>query len=186
MIAVPDNAMGNTVYNWAGHPTPHRLKRELRSLTSSTSGLFPNVRAPNVVLLGEKIVENIKKGKKSVVDIYRISSRIQPFIVGHVMREIENYYRGVESKDMFPLIIFIDELNTFAPDIEPPNEITWQIIEIARKGRGRMTSLFGSQQFKSQVHRQVWGDSSLTAIGNVGSEELSTPPYRSLDDNIKK
>ena len=183
---MPDNAMGNTVYNWAGHPTPHRLKRELRSLTSSTSGLFPNVRAPNVVLLGEKIVENIKKGKISVVDIYRISSGIQPFIVGHVMREIENYYRGVESKDMFPLIIFIDELNTFAPDIEPPNEITWQIIEIARKGRGRMTSLFGSQQFKSQVHRQVWRNSSLTTIGNVGSEELSTPPYRSLDDNIKK
>ncbi len=186
LLSVPDTAIGNTVYNWAQHPTPHRIKRELRTLTSPTSGLFPSRRAPDEVLLGEKIVENIKAGKISVIDIYRISSRIQPFIVGHVMREIESYYRGVDSKDLFPLIIFIDELNTFAPDNDPPDAITWQIIELARKGRGRMTSLFGSQQFKSQVHRQVWGNSSLSAIGNVGSEELSSPPYRNLNENLKR
>jgi DNA helicase HerA-like ATPase len=185
LLNLPDAAIGNTVYHLTGHPTPHRLKRELRSLTSN-SGLFVNRRAPNEMLLGESVVENIKNEKISVIDIYRISSRLQPFVVGHVMRELENYYRGVDSEDLFPLVIFIDELNTFAPDVEPPNAITWQIIEIARKGRGRQTSLFGSQQFKSQVHRQVWGNSSLSAIGNVGSEELATPPYRSLNDNLKR
>ena len=186
LLNVPDAAIGNSVYHFPNHPTPHRLKRELRSLASRTSGLFVSRKAPSEFLLGESVVNNIKAGKISVVDIYRISSRLQPFIVGHVMREIENYYRGVDSEELFPLIIFIDELNTFAPDVEPPNAITWQIIEIARKGRGRQTSLFGSQQFKSQVHRQVWGNSSFSAIGNVGSEELSTPPYRSLNDNLKR
>ncbi len=186
LIGVPDTVIGNAVYNWQGHPTPHRIKRELRNLASTTSGLFVSRRSPSEVLLGEKVVENIKNGMISVIDIYRIPTRVQPFVVGHVMREIENYYRGVDSKYLFPLIIFIDELNTFAPDNDPPNAITLQIVEIARKGRGRKTSLFGSQQFKSQVHRQVWGNSSLGAIGNVGSEELYTPPYRSLNDNLKR
>ena len=104
------------------------------------------------------------------------------------MRNIERLYREEETSNLPHLVIFIDELNTFAPTGragERVNPVAEQIIEIARKGRARRTALFGAQQFKSEVHRQVWGNCTLHVLGRTGGAELRTPPYTELDDYIK-
>jgi DNA helicase HerA-like ATPase len=184
LLEIPDEAIGSAVYNYPRHQTPPRVKREIRRRKDS-AGIFVDSRGSNEVYLGERIVKDIKERKISVIDIYRIHTIVQPFIVGDVMRSIENGYRNGEFEDLKGLIIFIDELNTFAPDSSSPNAIAEHIIEIARKGRGRKTALFGAQQFKSQVHPQVWGNCSLHVIGKVGSAELSTTPYRELSQHAK-
>jgi DNA helicase HerA-like ATPase len=94
-------------------------------------------------------------------------------------------YRERELEEIPPLIIFIDELNTFAPASETLNPVTELIIEIARKGRARKTALFGAQQFKSEVHKQIWGNCTLNILGRTGSAELRTAPYGELDENTK-
>jgi hypothetical protein len=183
MQGIHDNIMGAAVYGLPHHPTPPRVKRELRRLTSYSA--FVQQRAPNEVYLGEAVRNNIQSGNVSVIDIYRVPTINQSFIIGDVMRNIEQLYREQELANLPKLIILIDELNTFAPAAATPNPITEQIIEIARKGRARRTALFGAQQFKSEVHRQVWGNCALNIIGRTGSAELRTPPYGELNKYTK-
>ena len=183
LLNTQDNHIAMSVYNLPTHATPPRLKRELRRLTSHP--MFVSARSAGEVCLGEEIKKNVKSGRISVVDIYRIPTVDRPFVIGEVMRQIEDLYREKPLAELPHLAIFIDELNTFAPATDPPNDVTRQIIEIASKGRGRRTALVGVQQFKSEVHRQVWGNCSLHVIGKVGSAELNTPPYRELTQQAK-
>lgn len=167
LINIPDQEISQAVYNMSRHSTPPRIKRELRRLTSYS--IFVNHRSANEVYLGEAVRNNIQPGHISVIDIYRVPSINWPFIIGDVMRNIEQLYRETELREFPHLLIFIDELNTFAPASErEPNPVTEQIIEIARKGRARRTALFGAQQFKSEVHKQVWGNCTLHVIGRTG------------------
>ena len=184
LINLPDQEISQAVYNMPRHSTPPRIKRELRRLTSYS--IFVNQRSANEVYLGEAVRNNIQPGHISVIDIYRVPSINWPFIIGDVMRNIEQLYRETELRELPHLLIFIDELNTFAPAGErEPNPVTEQIIEIARKGRARRTALFGAQQFKSEVHKQVWGNCTLHVIGRTGSAELRTAPYGELNDYTK-
>jgi hypothetical protein len=165
------------------HPTtPPRIKRELRRLTSSP--LFVNNRSPSEIYLGEKIKE-IKAGEIVVIDISRVHSRTQPFVVGDVMRSIDEMYREGDKTHPEKIIILIDELNTFAP-AGSSTAISEQIVEIARKGRSRGTILFGAEQFKSEVHEQIIGNSSIHAIGRTGSAEIGKSAYAFLDQKSKQ
>jgi len=186
LSSVDDRAMYGAV-GYTTLTTPARIKRELRRLADpERDSIFVNQRSTNEVYLGEAIRNNIKQGHISVIDIYRVPSINWPFIIGDVMRNIEQLYRETELKELPHLLIFIDELNTFAPAGErEPNPVTEQIIEIARKGRARRTALFGAQQFKSEVHKQVWGNCTLHVIGRTGSAELRTAPYGELDEYTK-
>ena len=83
------------------------------------------------------------------------------------------------------MVVFIDELNFFAPSVAG-SAITDQIIEIAAKGRSRGLSLFGAEQFKSDVHDQVVGNSSNHAIGRIGSAEIRKPAYAFLDERSRE
>ncbi|MEM0135975.1 MAG: hypothetical protein QXU18_12255 [Thermoplasmatales archaeon] len=184
---IPLDIIGEAVYNQPRHSTPARLQRELGSLTGHS--IFETTRKDDEVYLGEAVKNNIKKGSISVIDIYRLPTRIQPFVVGDVMRNIEGMYREKNLSEIPNLIIFIDELNTFAPVTSAGGSstpIAEQLREIAIKGRGRRMALFGAEQFKSQVDQLVWGNSSLQVIGRLGSSELSTSPYRELDDPAKR
>jgi DNA helicase HerA-like ATPase len=183
LINIPETAISQAVYGSKTHATPPRIKRELRRLTSYS--IFVSRRSSKEVYLGEEVKQNIKPGKINVIDIYRVPSRNWPFIIGDVIRNIEQMYRERELEEIPPLIIFIDELNTFAPASETLNPVTELIIEIARKGRARKTALFGAQQFKSEVHKQIWGNCTLNILGRTGSAELRTAPYGELDENTK-
>jgi len=184
LLNIPDTVIAQAVYGSRTHPTPPRIKRELRRLTSHST--FVDRRSSNEVYLGEAVRQNIQPTHISVVDIWRVHSRNWPFIIGDVMRNVEEMYRERDPSELPHLIIFMDELNTFAPAGErEPNPVTEQIIEIARKGRARRTALFGAQQFKSEVHKQVWGNCTLHIIGRTGSAELRTVPYGELDERTK-
>jgi len=177
-----DNELLQHAYNL--HPvTPPRIKRELTRLTSSP--LFVNNRLQEWVYLGEKIKE-IESGKIFVVDIANVHSRTQPFVVGDVMRSIDELYRdpAIENRPS-KLILFVDELNTIAP-AGSTSAITEQIVEIARKGRSRGTILFGAEQFKSDIHDQIVGNCGTHAIGRTGSAEIKRAAYAFLDATAKQ
>ncbi|MEM2143858.1 MAG: hypothetical protein QW279_00725 [Candidatus Jordarchaeaceae archaeon] len=175
-----ENSLLQEVYNL--HPTTcPRIKRELGRLTSHS--LFVNRRSSKEVYLGDEI-KKIKGGEIIVVDIARIPSRTQPFIVGDVMRSIEDAYRTAEKDFPKKLIIFLDELNSFVPS-NSTNAISEQIVEIARKGRSRGIILFGAEQFKSEVNDQIIGNCSVHALGRTGSAEIRRNAYSFLDEQSK-
>lgn len=124
--------------------TPPRIKRELTRLTSSP--LFPNQRGNSQAYLGE-VVREIKGGEIYVIDIARVHSRWQPFVVGDVMRSIDQLYReGTRTGLPEKLIIFIDELNSIAPS-GSSSAISELVVEIAEgKVKGNDTFWRGAIQ----------------------------------------
>ncbi len=167
--------------------TLYRFRGLLRQFTSSP--LFVSSRAQDEVYLGEEI-KKIKVGEIWVIDIAKITDeREQAFIIGDVMRSLDEMY-GEKGKDEIPpkIIIYIDELNRYAPRIgrfEEISPVTEQIREIARTGRSRGTVLFTAQQFMSSVDRQIIGNCAMQVVGRSGSSELTSDIYRFLDPEIK-
>jgi uncharacterized protein len=54
------------------------------------------------------------------------------------------------------------------------------LLDIAERGRYLGLVLFGAQQFRSQVHRRVVGNSGTALYGRMDADELSTPGYAIL------
>jgi len=167
--------------------TMWRFRGLLRQFTSSP--LFVSSRSINEVYLGEEI-KKIKAGEIYVIDIAKITDeREQAFIIGDVMRSIDEIY-GERGKEEIPqkIIIYIDELNRYAPRIggfEEPSPVTQQIREIARTGRSRGTVLFSAEQFMSSVDRQIIENCAMLVVGRSGSSELASDVYRFLDPEIR-
>jgi hypothetical protein len=159
-----------------------RFQRHITRFRRST--LFSNSRG-NSVYLGEEVAR-IQPGEVIVIDIARIkSTEEQAFVIGDVMRSIDEVYS--ESRENRPehLIFLIDELNRYAPNRSGLSAVAEQIIEMTRTGRSRGTVLFGAEQFKSAVHLQVNENAGTHAIGRTGSSELTASQYRFLDDDTK-
>ena len=170
------------------HRTAYRFAGLLRQFTSSS--LFVSTRSANEVYLGEEI-KKIKAGDIYVIDIAKIEDeREQAFIIGDVMRSLDEMYTE-RRKEEIPekIIVYIDELNRYAPRVggfEEPSPVTEQIREIARTGRSRGTVLFSAEQFMSSVDRQIIENCAMQVVGRSGSSELSSDVYRFLDAEVKE
>jgi DNA helicase HerA-like ATPase len=83
-------------------------------------------------------------------------------------------------------VFFIDDLNKFAPN-EPSVRapIKQSLIEICARGRSIGVSLFGVEQFMSQIDRQVVDNSSTIIYGRTGPAELMTTNYSWLDPDMR-
>jgi DNA helicase HerA-like ATPase len=160
-----------------------KFRRHLQRLTSSN--LFIPIRK-HEVYLGEEI-KKLRGGQVYVIDIFRVSPSEEraAFVVGDVLRSIEEMY--AEGSDSWPekVILLVDELNKYAPRGTQPAAVAQQVIEIARTGRSRGAVLFGAEQFKSEVHEQVYENAATHIIGRTGSSELSSHPYSFLEKETK-
>jgi DNA helicase HerA-like ATPase len=168
--------------------TARRFAGLLRQFTSSD--LFVSSRSANEVYLGEEI-KRIKAGDIYVIDIAKIEDeREQAFIIGDVMRSLDEMYtEGREGEIPGKIIVYIDELNRYAPRVggfEEPSPVTEQIREIARTGRSRGTVLFSAEQFMSSVDRQIIENCAMQVVGRSGSSELSSDVYRFLEAEVKE
>ena len=59
------------------------------------------------------------------------------------------------------------------------------LLDIAERGRYLGLVLFSAQQFRSQVHRRVVGNSATAVYGRMDADELATPGYSVLSPAIK-
>ncbi|HEV2472389.1 MAG TPA: ATP-binding protein, partial [Chthonomonadales bacterium] len=82
-------------------------------------------------------------------------------------------------------VIFVDELNKYAPSGSKGSAIVQQILEVAERGRSIGVVLFSAQQFLSAVHSRVPGNAATQVLGRNGSAELASPEYRFLDSDVK-
>jgi hypothetical protein len=187
LLKLEEETIGLAVYNRKDHATPPRLKRELYRLTRHP--MFVDELPDGIVNLRDAVIEDIKQTRNvCVVDIFNLESFTQAFVIGDLIREINEKYQDLSEKMPPHLIILIDELNKFAPAKaidEAMDPVTDKINFIASQGRSRGTALFAAEQFKSQVHRQAWSNCSLNVIGRTTNAELRTPAYGELDESAK-
>jgi DNA helicase HerA-like ATPase len=78
------------------------------------------------------------------------------------------------------VIVFVDELNKYAPSDGQDTYVRKMLLDIAERGRYLGLVLFSAQQFRSQVHRRVVGNSGTGLFGRMDADELATPGYATL------
>jgi len=165
-----------------------RFRRILRRIVETRqSGVFVKQRAREVKSISEEIAK-IKGGEVIVVDIAKLTDDEQTLVFGDILRTIYALYaeEGSEREDLpEKVIIFVDELNKYAPGREKESPIIEQVLDIAERGRSLGVVLFGAEQFMSAVHERVAGNCSTMVIGRSSSAELSAVHYRFLDPAVK-
>lgn len=165
-----------------------RFRRLLRRIVQTRqTGIFVSQRPGNVKNLSQEIAK-IRGGETIVVDIARLADDEQTLVFGDILRTIYALYaeEGSEREDLpEKVIIFVDELNKYAPAREKESPIIEQVLDIAERGRSLGVVLLGAEQFMSAVHERVVGNCSTHVIGRSGSAELSSPVYRFLDPAVK-
>ena len=168
------------------------------------SALFTDKKVTSTYL-GDKI-KQIKPGDVFVIDVGTISSVAeQSFVVGDVMKSIDEMYSARESldnddtndtkykngaKNKRPkyILIFVDEINRFAPRSHNTwitNPVAEQIMRTVIAGGARETVLFSAQQFKSTTDYRLHESTGLHITAKLGLSELSTQPYSILDESTK-
>ncbi|OGO34049.1 MAG: hypothetical protein A2Z16_17000 [Chloroflexi bacterium RBG_16_54_18] len=167
------------------------FRRHLRRIvqTRQTGVFVRGSRSRNEKLLSTELT-NIKGGHTYVVDIAKLADDEQALVFGDILRTIYAIKaEAVEDRtETSPVpekvIIFVDELNKYAPS-GSSSPITQQVLDVAERGRSLGVILISAQQFMSAVHLRVTGNSATKIIGRTGSSEVNAPDYRFLDQDIR-
>ncbi len=167
------------------------FRRHLRRMVQTRqTGIFVDSRSRNEKLLSDELI-NIKGGTVYVVDIAKLGDDEQTLVFGDILRTIyavkadtiEN--RTEPSRVPGKVIIFVDELNKYAPGSGKDSPIAQQVLDVAERGRSLGVILISAQQFMSAVHGRVTGNAATKIIGRTGSSEVNQPDYRFLDQDIR-
>src|SRR5436190_11927638 len=119
-----------------------------------------------------------------VIDVASLEEDAQDLIFARVVTKLREH---LEKRDLGVqhVVVFVDELNKYAPADGPDTYVRKMLLDIAERGRYLGLVLFAAQQFRSQVHRRVVGNSGTALYGRMDGDELATPGYAVLSPAIK-
>jgi DNA helicase HerA-like ATPase len=169
-----------------------RFVRVLRRVVRNRqSGVFVEQRAERrAVNLGEEI-RKVEGGQTTVVDIAKLTDEERALVFGHIIQEVYAMYAEatIDERGDLPkkVLIFVDELNKYAPARRGGDEssILEYVLDIAARGRSLGVVLVSAEQFMSEVHGQVIGNSATKVIGRSDSSELADAAYRAIPQDVK-
>jgi len=170
--------------SWRGHNrmTINKAWNRFNGLPSKCGGLLVRGKvdydgAPNVE---EPFVDK----EMRVVDISRLTGVPQDLVVTKVIESVwemaEQGRLGVDK-----LVIFVDELNKYAPSGSRSSSLKATLVDISSRGRHLNLTLFGAQQFRSKVDDEVVGNAATSLYGRTGDEELTNSSYRSFSATVR-
>jgi DNA helicase HerA-like ATPase len=114
-----------------------------------------------------------------VIDVANLEEDAQDLVFARVISQLREHLEkrqlGVEH-----VVVFVDELNKYAPADGADTYVRKMLLDISERGRYLGLVLFGAQQFRSQVHRRVVGNSGTSLFGRMDGDELATPGYQTL------
>ena len=119
-----------------------------------------------------------------VVDVALLEEDAQDLIFARIVSKLREH---LESRGLGVdhVVVFVDELNKYAPGDGPDTYVRKMLLDIAERGRYLGLVLFGAQQFRSQVHRRVVGNAGTSLYGRMDADELATPGYATLSAATK-
>ena len=119
-----------------------------------------------------------------VIDIANVDPLGQDLVFARVVSKLREHLErrdlGVDS-----VVVFVDELNKYAPGDGPETYVKKMLLDISERGRYLGLVLFGAEQFRSQVHRRVVGNAGTQLFGRMDADELATPGYQVLSPATK-
>ena len=168
--------------------------RLIRNLTHDrTTGVFDYQRAKasesdRVRLPSEFIRESLQAKQTLVVDIACVNEDEQQWIFGDVLKAVEELMTGMGNSNGHDkpskVVIFVDELNKYAPSAAR-SPLTNELLDITARGGSLGIILFGAEQFASRIHPQVYGNCANKAFGLTDATEAGREPYSAFPKEIK-
>jgi DNA helicase HerA-like ATPase len=119
-----------------------------------------------------------------VIDVASLEEDAQDLVFARVVTKLREH---LEKRDLGVnhVIVFVDELNKYAPSDGQDTYVRKMLLDLAERGRYLGLVLFSAQQFRSQVHRRVVGNSGTALYGRMDADELATPGYAVLSPAVK-
>src|SRR5687767_14610874 len=162
--------------SWRTHhvATIRKVRNRLSNISTRCTGLVTDSGAVSDLPFGSFADRTVY-----VVDVASLEEDAQDLIFARVVSKLREH---LERRDLgvSHVVVFVDELNKYAPSDGPDTYVRKMLLDIAERGRYLGLVLFGAQQFRSQVHRRVVGNSGTALFGRMDPDELSTPGYAVL------
>ena len=128
---------------------------------------------------------DFKDGTVYVIDVANLDSQAQDLVFTRVVSQLREHLEkkalGVEH-----VVVVVDELNKYAPSDGPDTYLKQTLLDISERGRYLGLVLFSAQQFRSQVHKRIVGNSATCIYGRMDMDELATPGYQVLTAATKE
>jgi len=162
--------------SWRTHhiATIRKVRNRLSNISTRCAGLVTDTGTVSDLPFG-----SFEDRMVYVVDVATLEEDAQDLIFARVVTKLREH---LERRDLGVkhLIVFVDELNKYAPGDGQDTYVRKMLLDIAERGRYLGLVLFSAQQFRSQVHRRVVGNSGTSLFGRMDADELATPGYSVL------
>jgi hypothetical protein len=159
-----------------------KLYNQLKGLESKYAGLVTNYLEEVIELPYDELGDR----EVMVIDIQQLGFYPRKLVFEKVISE---FMKRLESKSLRvdKLIIFMDELNKYAPSQHSTAvaSLKAKLTEISARGRSIGMVLFGAEQFKSKVDSNIIGNVGTDIIGKTKEAELADPTYKKFSDEVK-
>ncbi|HOP80794.1 MAG TPA: ATP-binding protein, partial [Armatimonadota bacterium] len=120
-----------------------------------------------------------------VIDVANVDPQAQDLVFTRIVSQLREYLEkkalGVEH-----VVVVVDELNKYAPSDGQDTYLKQTLLDISERGRYLGLVLFSAQQFRSQVHKRIVGNSATCIYGRMDMDELATPGYQVLTAATKE
>ena len=167
--------------SWRTHhvATIRKVRNRLSNISLRCKGLVADDGATSDLPFG-----SFQDRTVYVIDVAGLEEDAQDLIFARVVTKLREH---LEKRDLGVqhVVVFVDELNKYAPGDGPDTYVRKMLLDIAERGRYLGLVLFAAQQFRSQVHRRVVGNSGTALYGRMDGDELATPGYAVLSPAIK-
>jgi hypothetical protein len=167
--------------SWRTHhiATIRKVRNRLSNISTRCAGLVTD----------DGVVSDLPFGSFTdravyVVDVANLEEDAQDLIFARVVSRLREH---LERRDLGVkhLVVFVDELNKYAASDAPDTYVRRMLLDIAERGRYLGLVLFGAQQFRSQVHRRLTGNSGTSLFGRMDPDELASPVYSVFSPAVK-
>jgi uncharacterized protein len=164
---------------WTARQATATLQAFVRRLKASVSSVGHLIRGDKAGKRPDPlgVQENL-----CVIDIHKLSSQGQMFVVGSILREV---FAKKEAGRPGQVFVVLDELNKYAPR-EEDSPIKDILLDIAERGRSLGVILIGAQQTASEVERRVVGNAAIRVVGRLDAAEAERPEYRYLPASFRQ
>jgi DNA helicase HerA-like ATPase len=162
------------------YQTIRKVKNRLLNLTTRYAGLLSNQETSHDLPWGAFRDRTIY-----VVDVAGLDAEAQDLVftrvVSQLRQQLEQGKLGVKH-----VVVFVDELNKYAPADGRDTYLRQTLLDISERGRYLGLVLFSAQQFRSQVHKRIVGNSATSIYGRMDMDELSQPGYQGMTPAVKE
>jgi len=172
---------GKNSDGWRTHhvATIRKVRNRLSNISTRCAGLVTDDGAVSDLPFG-----SFQDRTVYVIDVASLEEDAQDLIFARVVTRLREH---LEKRDLGVnhVVVFVDELNKYAPNDGPDTYVRKMLLDLAERGRYLGLVLFSAQQFRSQVHRRVVGNSGTALYGRMDADELATPGYAVLSPAVK-